>query len=80
MTLRAAIGQLIVAGHGPGVAQRIEDAPSVEASPSLTLSGEVADTEWPVRAPIVCTGAAVGLPGTEQVFVDDSFERPHRAA
>ncbi|MGB0588140.1 MAG: SDR family NAD(P)-dependent oxidoreductase [Myxococcota bacterium] len=80
MTLRAAVGQLIVAGHRPGVQAPLHTPAAADASSTPVVSlptptGDVQDTEWPVRSPIVCTGAAVGLPGTEQVFADDSFER-----
>ncbi|MDP6943817.1 MAG: acyltransferase domain-containing protein, partial [Myxococcota bacterium] len=85
MTLRAAIGQLVVAGHQPRTMETTESAVVTSATspaPAVVTSAtspapaeEAVDTPWPVRARVVCTGAAVGLPGTERVFADNSFER-----
>ncbi len=66
-SLRLAAAHLVAAGHAP-----FEPRPEQPTRAELEGPG---DTVWPVRAEVVCTGVAVGLPGVEDPFCEDAFDR-----
>ncbi|MEC9073006.1 MAG: beta-ketoacyl synthase N-terminal-like domain-containing protein, partial [Myxococcota bacterium] len=80
MSLRMAVGRLLVAGHAPqpeqGLRQSVPEQTVTEPKPTPAPANQVrpGDTAWAVPAQVICSGASVGLPGCEDIFSEDAFE------
>ncbi len=71
-SLRRALGQLVAAGlYIPAPAAGSHRTAAADSRPA-TRRG---DTSWAIPMPVVCTGTALGVPGTAKVFDELHEER-----